>query len=169
MKFQELLHQSKNQFALAGGSIHFTPAVFTAGARWMHQQLPPKKAFRTTVSYTLYGLGKYGLSLLAFVGSALLFYRVSPFLLPLSIGVFYLVEVHFLFLFPLLLDGVEQPLLKSVQQTYRIGLLTSVATVIPIGFYMLAGLCHFKQPLLNWHIGCGAILIWYQHEVRDWV
>lgn len=167
MKARKLIQQSNERFALAGRTVPFTPTVFTAGARWMHGQLPPKNAFSTTISYTLYGLVKYGISLLAFGASVLLFCRVNPLLAPLSIVVFYLVEVHFLFLFPLLLDGVKQPLLKSIQQTYRIGLLPAVATVMPIGFYMLAGLCHFKAPLRAWHIGCGAILIWYQHEVRD--
>ncbi len=170
MKFRLLLRQSKAQLKAAGSftPVPVSPAVFTAGAQWMHGRLPAKgKAFNSAVSYTFYGLLKYGISLLAFVLSALGLFKVSPFLLPLSILAFYLAEVHFLFLFPLLLEGVAHPVLESIRHTYRIGLLSALCTVIPIGFYMLAGLLHFKSPLRAWHIGCGAILIWYRHEVRN--
>ena len=170
MKFRSLLRHSKAQLEAAGSftPVSFSPAVFSAGAQWMYGQLPAQqKGFNKAVSYTFYGLFKYGISLFAFGLAGAGLFKINPILLPLAVFAFYLVEVHFLFLFPLLLDGVAHPVWESIRQTYRIGLLTALRTLIPIGFYMLAGLVRFKSPLRNWHTGCGAILIWYQHEVRN--
>lgn len=123
--------------------------------------------FEASGKYAVYGWMKYGLSLSAMIISMWFFMNVNAWLLPLSILVFYLVEVHFLFLFPLLIDDVSAPVWTSIQQTYRSGLFTSLLTVIPIGFYMIAGLLNVRDPFHNWHVGCLAVILWYKNEVRN--
>jgi hypothetical protein len=145
--------------------------VFNNGARWMCCQLnrmsDEKLEFNDAVPYTAYGILKYSISVGCFIASAFIFSKISIWLAPLSLLVFYVAEVHFLFLFPLLIDGVPKPLQMSVRHTYRMGAGKLAFTVFCIGMYMLAGLLNFSKPFRNWHIGCLAIIIWYQHEVRS--
>ena len=103
----------------------------------------------------------------AFLISAAFFFSLNIFLTPLSIIVFYLFEVHFLFLFPLIIDKIDQPILTSIKQTYKVGIFNALVTVIPIACFMLKGLFNISKPFHNWHIGSLAILIWYQNEIRD--
>ena len=86
--------------------------------------------------------------------------------LPLAGLAFYVVEVHFLFLFPLLLDGVAHPLRASVRATYRVGFLKALAWTLTLAAFMLAGLLRWRRPWRSWHIGCLALIQWYCHEVR---
>lgn len=174
MHYKKLLFQSRLILAAAPatGIQKIGPDVFRNGAGWMATKMSEIDPTRTThfdtgIPFTFYGMLKYGIALCmgcAFVAWAA---QNNAFLLPLSIVVFYFFEVHFLFLFPLLIDNVSNPLRKSIKHTYRIGIFRCMITVIFIGFYMLVGLLKIKAPLHNWHIGCLAILIWYKNEVRD--
>lgn len=147
-------------------SIH----LFSNGAIWMHSHMnQSENNFPHSVPFTLYGLLKYGISLSLFFISLVLLYPIHILLLPLSIFFFYIAEVHFLFLFPLLIDNVENPIWQSIKQTYRLGIVKTVFTAILIAFFMLYGLINYTDPLRNWHIGCLALLIWYKNEVRDWI
>jgi len=137
----------------------------------MHFQLnllrKQKKTFDASVPFTLYGLLKYFLCLSAFTLSFVLLLRISVFLTPLSVIIFYLAEVQLLFLFPLLIDGVNAPLLSSVKQTAKLGTVSALLIVMPIAFYMLTGLLNLRDPFRNWHIGSLAILILYLDETGD--
>ena len=93
--------------------------------------------------------------------------KIDVLLLPLSVVVFYLVEVHLLFLFPLLIDSVRHPVQVSIRLTYQTGLLNAMLTTMPIGFFMMAGLFNIKRPLRNWYIGSLAIIIWYNYEMGN--
>ncbi|HEY6899343.1 MAG TPA: hypothetical protein VI233_01820 [Puia sp.] len=138
--------------------------VFSLGARWMHdrlQELGPTGSFDAGRRYTGYGLLKYGVCLAAFGGASAL----GWLFIPLAIFLFYLCEIHFLFLFPLLIDRAPRPLLASIRATYKVGVGRCFVTVIPIAAYMLAGL--MRGRLYNWYVGCLAIVIWYNHEVRN--
>ncbi len=146
--------------------------LFRQGGVWMCQWLSVfenKQAIQydTLVHFNAYGFMKYGICMAAFFVSLWCFFTWNIYLTPLSILVFYIAEIHFLFLFPLLIDKVEKPVLKSISITYRIGLLNVLVKVIPIGFYMVFGLLRFSDPFRNWYKGCLAVLIWYQDEVRD--
>ncbi len=172
MKYRKLIAESKalwnNNPEYIKDAISFQ--VFNIGARWMFEQLnedDSKKSFNDVLNYFTYGILKYGISLLAFCISFYLLFKINLLLTPLAIIIFYLFEVHFLFLFPLLIDDVKNPIITSIQQTYRTGLFTTLTTVIPIGFYMMIGLLNLKNPFRNWHIGCLAIIIWYKNEVRN--
>lgn len=172
MKYSKLIAESK---ALWNNNPEYTKhtvsfKVFNLGAKWMFEQLNKNdevKSFNDLPNYFIYGILKYGICLLAFCISFYLFLKIHLLFTPLAIIVFYLFEVHFLFLFPLLIDDVKNPIITSIQQTYIIGLFTTLVTVIPIGFYMMMGLLNLKNPFRNWHIGCLTIIIWYKNEVRN--
>jgi hypothetical protein len=141
--------------------------VFGDGANWMRfwmLELRPnaKLASMPTWKYTIYGIFKYVVSLLFFGVSALLLCQIKPILGLFSIFIFYFVEVHFLFLFPILIENEKKPICKSIKITYEIGLFNAVKTVIVIAFFMLIGLINFQNPLKNWYIGCLAVVIWYE-------
>ncbi|GAA3510508.1 hypothetical protein GCM10022393_25010 [Aquimarina addita] len=145
--------------------------VFDVGAKWMflrlHDLRPDEQMkFDDHVAYNWYGYMKYGVCLFAFSSSAVLLFLYNIWLLPLTVLLFYLVEVHFLFLFPLLIDKVKKPLVTSIKMVYSIGLFYTVYTVFRIGLFMMIGLLKYKNPFRNWYIGCLAIVIWYQKEVR---
>lgn len=145
-----------------------TPFIFTEGAKWMTSRLNEldgkKRSFRPGVPYELYGYLKYLFCLIFFLFSGLFFWTKAIYLCPLAILIFYFFEVHLLFLFPLLIDGVENPLAKGIQMAYKVGVLTAMKNILPIGVYMVVGLLNWRNPLQNWYEGCLAVLIWYVHE-----
>lgn len=172
MTYRQLLRMSKENFERYEGPMDkITLAVFDEGARWMHRQLNKISEdtieFNASVPYTAYGLLKYSLSLLCFFAAAVQLCKLHVLFIPLAVIAFYFIEVHFLFLFPLLIDGVKHPVLKSIKATYLIGLFNAMYIVSRIAFFMFAGLFNFSNPLRNWYIGCLAIITWYQYEVRN--
>jgi hypothetical protein len=148
--------------------------TFRAGAFWMHQQLrrlrpadelPP---FDTRLNFERYGWLKYGLCLLAaaLVAVPLLLAR-QWWWLPLAGLTFYLVEIHLLFVFSLLLDGHPRPLRRSAALLHRrVGVGPALLTVLPIAAHMLLGLLRPRRPLLHWYAGCLAVLYWYE-DLRE--
>jgi hypothetical protein len=166
MYWNELLNRSKGQWAAnpAYAQLTHPTGVFRSGACWMAQRMAgnPNAELRDGTRFARYGLLKYGLSLGAFTCAAVFLFRMHPAWAALSVLAFYLVEVHFLFLFPLLIDGATAPVRKSILHTYRIGLVYTIFTVMPIACYMVLGLLRLRRPLHNWHIGCLAIIIWYK-------
>lgn len=146
-----------------------TFSIFSKGARWMFdrlQELNPELAleWNSNLNYEYYGYLKYGICSACLIGSASFFFHYSFWLSPFSILIFYGLEVHFLFLFPLLIEGVKHPFYRSFMLTYKIGILKAMYTVMVVAAYMLWGLFDVKQPFRKWHIGCMAVLIWYYEE-----
>lgn len=167
-----LLRQSARQLAERPAQVRqpLSIHIFTTGARWMFAHLPPQAGrwggFDETIHFGRYGSLKYGSSLLALLVVAGELVKLHLWWwLPLAGLAFYVVEVHFLFLFPLLLDGVAHPLRASIRATYRVGLLKALTWTLAIAAFMLAGLLNFRRPWRNWHIGCLALSYWYHHEV----
>jgi hypothetical protein len=173
MKYQNLISQSKTNLQINPLNINGVVSIniFELGAKWMYEKLNENTnenvQFDSSINFFAYGMFKYCISLFILFLSAFLFFKINFLLLPLSIVLFYLAEIHFLFLFPILLDNVKAPIWTSIKQTYKTGILTSLVTVIPIGFYMVFGLFNFKDPFRNWYVGCLSIIIWYQNEVRN--
>ena len=173
MKYNELISRSKfillenvdssNNFSLRN--------IFSYGAKWMYDELNKLEnkniAFNFSTNYTLYGILKYSICAVAMIFSSILFFKINPILVPFSILIFYFFEVHFLFLFPILIDNIKNPIRTSIRQTYKIGVLKLAWIVIPIACFMIAGLFSLKNPFRNWYIGCLAILLYYQDEVRN--
>ena len=174
MKYQFLISQSKKYLQTKPPNIDgvLSLNIFQLGAKWMFDKLNENGVcneiqFNQSINFFAYGLLKYGISFFVFLVSVFLLININFLLFPFSIVIFYLAEVHFLFLFPILLDNVEKPIWTSIKQTYKMGIFTTIITVIPIGFYMVFGLFNFKDPFRNWYIGCLSIIIWYQNEIRD--
>jgi hypothetical protein len=146
-------------------------SLFSLGALWMHSRLqelqPAVPPYNPGIRYTGYGLLKYGICLTLSGLSIAGLSAYGLFVIPVSIAIFYLSEVHFLFLFPILIDRVPRPLLASIRATYKIGIGRCLITVIPIAIYMMIGLFRKTNRLSNWYIGCLAIIIWYDHEIRN--
>lgn len=145
--------------------------LFPAGAQWMYDRMqeirPSDIPFDPAFNYTGYGILKYGVCLAGFALPLLASAKVELITVLLSVVFFYLLEVHFLFLFPLLIDRAPRPLLTGIRMAWSIGIGRCLITVIPIATYMLLGLFRRSDPLRNWYIGCLAIIIWYEHEIRD--
>lgn len=174
MTIRGLLHASARQLAAQPAQVlnPLSPRVFSRGAGWLAGHLPPVgigDGPARSVRFGLYGSLKYGSSLLAALGMAAALIGLRQlWLLPLAGLAFYLVEVQLLFLFPLLLDGVSNPLRRSVRATYHVGLLRALTWTLCIAGYMLVGLLDWRQPWRKWHIGCLAVFNWYDAEVRAW-
>lgn len=146
--------------------------LFENGAFWMQRQMRNwlgTSAITSDLSaaFTVAGIIKYGLSLSAFSVSLFFLFPKSFLFLPAAILIFYIVEVHFLFLFPLMIDRVEKPFYSSVKATYKVGFFRCLFSTIVIAAYMIVGFFRFKDPLRNWYVGCMAILIWYKNEIRN--
>jgi hypothetical protein len=173
MRYRALLSQSKAMLKHNPEFISGLPFgdIFYAGAKWMHNWMNEmddrKTVFNYAAGFGAYGLFKYSCCVAAMTIAALLLYKVNVLLTPLSIIVFYFFEVQLLFLFPLLIDNVKNPLWVSMQQTYQIGIFKAIINVIPISIYMVIGLFNTKAPFRNWHTGSLAIVIWYQYEIRN--
>jgi hypothetical protein len=166
------LHPGKAAALHAGKTAAPRPAnMFPSGARWMFDRLneldgTDNRVFNTAINYNLYGGLKYGVCLAGtflFIAAGL---RYSYWCVPLAVVFFYLLEVHFLFLFPLLIDNTKHPLRTGIRSVYGLGLLSCLFTVIPIAIFMLLGLLRKQDALRNWLIGCLAILIWYNNAIR---
>lgn len=172
MKAEELIQVSKGKLEASFYKAERKEgeSVFTYGARWMFLQMNESEedvTFNDSINYTGYGMLKYGMSLLFFTGFLVMSsYYFLPLMI-LSVLVFFIVEVHFLFLFPLLLDECQEPIKESINQVYKIGVFKSVFMVLRIAVFMVVGLFYLKRPLYNWYVGCLAVVIWYQDEVRN--
>lgn len=174
MKYRELIGKSIAHLEHNCGKHYFVPVtdMFGNGGFWMQERLTELDNRAAALPaiippFKFYGYLKYGICLLLFFWAAAIFYRLNIFLMPLAVFVFYWCEAHFVFLFPLLIDGVRHPVYKSIKATYHMGVLRVMVTVMSIAVYMIRGLFNRRAPFYNWYVGCMAILIWYQHEVRD--
>ena len=105
MNYQNLLNTSRahlHQYPV--DNQIFSLLIFTSGAEWMmirmNEMDSQKRVFDNSISYEKYGYFKYGLCLFAFFIMGVLMSLKSLYLLPLAILVFYIFEIHFLFLFP---------------------------------------------------------------------
>jgi hypothetical protein len=173
MNYKYLIDASKTHLEKYPG---YEPArgfmtMFASGARWMYDRLVEldersNQPWDPAINYNLYGFLKYGICVAGFFLSCWWFSAYSPLLAPCSILVFYLCEIQFLFLFPLLIDHSRQPILSGIREVFKIGIFKCLCTVIPIAFFMMMGLFHKRGRYRNWDIGCLAILIWYKDEVR---
>ena len=170
MTYRQLIEASKTHYATLAvrPRLPGLAAAFSFGAQWMYDrlhELQPNNMhpFDPRINYNLYGGMKYAICL-AGLSMILLTHRVVA--IPAGVVVFYLLEVHFLFLFPLLIDSESRPLLASLRATHKIGVGKCLAMVLPIAGFMLIGFLRKTDRLRNWYVGCLAIVIWYDHEVR---
>lgn len=167
MNFKTLLLQSQLAYEKQPNQVGKIVSInlFTEGGQWMAEKM--NIPIDCSIPFNIYGFLKYAVCLSAFITSFLFFFDINILLTPFSVLVFYFFEIHFLFLFPLLIDKIPFPLWKSIEITYKIGIFKAMFRVIRIAIFMLLGILNFKNPFKNWHIGCLFILIWYKNEVRN--
>jgi len=170
MSVVQLLNQSLKLYEQHNIMEQKGLAFFTNGAQWMHQYLEilasETKPF-PNYKFELIGYIKYGLSLLTALGVCAFYPFYSWWLIPMAAFIFYVVEVHFLFLFPLAIDGESNLIRRTLKATYQFGFWKAYCYTVCIAGYMLFGLLDFKSPLKKWRIGCLAIVILYQREIRN--
>jgi hypothetical protein len=173
MKFKALLDAGEMHLEKHPGyaPVSGPRMMFPQGARWMHDRLNELEgstpSFDTGINYSFYGYLKYSICTCGLLTSAWWLSGFGWLFIPLSILPFYFLEIHFLFLFPLLIDHAEQPVTTSIREMFRIGVIRCLSTVIPVSIFMMTGLIFKKDRLRNWYVGCLAILIWYNNEVRN--
>jgi hypothetical protein len=144
----------------------FNKAIgFEKGGLWMSKYLN-KETVIHDVKFKMIGIFKYAFSSIGLIIPLLVFDFMSIEYALVSIILFYSIEVHFLFIFPLIIDDEKPILRKSITALYRVGFLNAIFNVIPIGFYMILGLLNIRKPFFNWYIGCLSIVIWYEKEIR---
>jgi len=110
------------------------------------------------------GYFKYGFALWASLFVACLFFNSNPWIASFgAFFVFYAVEAQMVFLFPLSIEGVSNPLGASLRLTRKAGGTGVVMlTVITLAVYMIFG-GFFKKGLKRcWCVGCLATLVWYR-------
>ncbi len=130
-------------------------------AEELHRRTSNSMVTGVKPDYRTAGLIKYGSALTAGLLTLLLFAKIGPAVAFLVVFAFYLVEVHLLFLFPLLAEGHVKPYRTAVRLCWRVGIFHCITNVIPIAVRMLAGLTNSHDPFRGWHEGCLAIVIWY--------
>ena len=146
--------------------------VFKHGAQWMADALAQLRGHPLPeipeTNFGIYGYGKYGISTLAMLLTAFIaIYFDQIYLIPLAVVTFYLVEIQFLFLFPVLVDRKKAPIRTSLRLTRQAGYLRTLCTVIPIATFMILGGLGRTTVKEAWLVGCMAILIWYEEVVNE--
>lgn len=138
---------------------------FSNGGEWMRLRLSllrnrviapvPLKVFQ------FWGVFKYVFSLLVGISILLLNWPLG-ITTPLAIAAFYIIEVQFCFLFPLIVDNRKPFFLNSILLTHRVGFWRCLRLVLYFAAYMLTSGYGRKHFLLAWHIGCLAVLLAYE-------
>lgn len=174
MKFYNLLIKSKIHFEKYPYVIEELQAVniFNLGATWMHTRLQELRGYNIATfaeasHYNCYGVLKYLILVSCLFITSLMFYYIHVVLIPFTILIFYFVEAHFIFLFPLLIDSTKNPFQESIKLSYKIGIVKAFLNVMPISVFMIIGLFNYKKPLRNWYLGCLAVLIWYEEAIGN--
>lgn len=172
MEYQELISKAEEMYSVNPDHISFIQPsnIFSSGGYWMKRKMnsitPESERPETSKDFNCYGYIKYGISLLISALVLLLLWNLTPIAFSLSVLTFYIIEVHFVFLFPIVIEGRKDPFLKGSKMVYQIGFFKCLFLTIRIASYMIYGLFNLKNPTSKWYIGCLAIVIWYLDEVR---
>lgn len=142
---------------------------FQSGADWMRETmslLRGRKLPGSPHSFTLLGIAKYTM---ASVAALLVVASVAlglpwPAMVILAPLAFYAVEVQFVFLFPLVIDGVPRPWRRSLRMTRFMTTPYAMSVVIPLAAVMLFGGLFGKGFIRCWCLGCLSVVIWYEEE-----
>lgn len=145
--------------------------AFATGAEWMALAIERLRgeSLKTPLSalpnFQLLGVLKYSAAITVAAGWVLASYLAGWLVLsPLALPIFYAVEVQYVFLFPIALDGHLKPFRTSRQWTKKAGgTLLAMKNVMPIAATMLGGGFVGRGFIRSWCLGCLAICIWYEH------
>ncbi len=167
LKRASSLYDSK-AYPYSNNHIHFF-SPFSDGAKWMKNniELIRHRNISTQIkksNFELLGFIKYGLcSLFAVLFLLLFFFSFNPIWIVLSILSFYTLEAQMVFLFPLSIDGSTKPFKESFLLTQHSGgTIKVMLTVLPIASTMIFGGLLKRRTVRSWHLGCLAVLLWYE-------
>ena len=150
----------------ANGEARAWRKGFSSGAEWMRlamgelrgQPLPDSCG-----AFSWLGCAKYTLASLAGLIAVGLGWYVHPALAILSIPAFYAVEVQWVFLFPVAIDGSQQPWRDSRSLMRRhAGTIAAMSLVLPFAWRMLTGGFFGRGFVRSWCTGCLAVVLWYE-------
>lgn len=142
-------------------------SVFASGADWMRAVMVHVRGESIPVRvapFNLIGFVKYGL---ASLGALLYIAAVASqgwwVLLPGLVLVFYAIEAQMVFLFPIVIDGHNQPFQESRRWTVWAGGTVRVMTIVlQLAAVMLFGGWLGHGFVRSWALGCIAVVIWYE-------
>jgi len=147
-------------------SLHAYKGGFPSAVKWMRlalQILRSKEIPERNIPYSFLGFIKYGLAGFTFILYIIFIIHIKYYIfLPFAIVLFYGIEVQFLFLFPLAIDGISKPIYHSLNCKVKGGRFASIFGVIVIAIFMISGILPQKSFFRNWSVGCIAVLIWYE-------
>lgn len=139
---------------------------FSSGAEWMRLVLAELRGQPPTgnpAAFAWLGTAKYALASLTALVSLLAAWWVSAWLAMLVIPAFYAVEVQWVFLFPVALDGSLRPWHDSrALMRLHSGTLAAMTLVLPFAWRMLTGGFCRQGFVRSWCIGCLAVVLWYE-------
>ncbi len=174
MNYDRLIYLSTLEYEKQAADSEVPPIMkwFPVGAKWMYDALQKMEGagnqpFPEKISYNYYGCLKYGVCIFGTILAACFLLYIHWWLFPLPVLVFYYIEIHFLFLFPMLVTHTEHPIWTGIKLVYHIGWGRCLLLVLQVAFFMVAGLFKRSNRTKQWYLGCMAILIWYNHEVRN--
>ena len=150
-------------------------AGFASGAAWMQQamqlvrgrgQVVEAGEPQDRVGFVWLGLRKYALAGAPAGMLVLLALGGQPWLWPLAIVAFYLVEVRMVFAFPLALDGSEAPLGDSNALLFAsMSWWRATSNVMLLAAEMLFGGFCGRGFVRSWCVGCLAVVLWYEQAL----
>lgn len=168
MLWLQLINKSKDQLS---AEAVYEVGGFTYGGFWMVDQLGALRQESPILKDQKHSFNKIGF----LKYSACVLFGIIPMLviglnlvsIVLFVLLFYIAEIHFLFLFPLVIEGVADPFKANYRLVKNIGFLRCLINIVPIACYMVIGLFNFRSPLYNWYVGCLSVLILYVEETKD--
>jgi hypothetical protein len=140
--------------------------IFQVGGQWMKKALKRmgvESLSRFKPPFQELGYFKYGLAAWAALLAGCLLLQAGPWAASTAaLLVFYLVESQMVFLFPLSIEAVEDPIRESLRDVRRAGGNFKVmVTVMVLALYMVSGGFFRENLKKSWCIGCLAVLVWH--------
>ena len=161
----ELYDEPSN--GLAASARHAGRHGFRSGAEWMRRAMETIRGCsidESQADFHTLGIVKYGAASAVAVGWAFATLLLNvPLLALCAAPLFYAVEAHGVFLFPVAIDGYTRPFCTARLWTVRAGGTLHVMTIVmPIAVGMLCGGLAGRGFRRSWCLGCLAICIWYE-------
>ena len=124
------------------------------------------EGFPKNTDFAFWGVFKYLTAVILSSVTAFILFGLSVSAVPAAIFIFYLTEMFFLFLFPLLIDGCRNPFRENLRMLKKTGFFRSYFCLLTIAIYMISGIFSLSDPSRRWKIGCIAVLVWYS-EIKQ--
>lgn len=145
-------------------NIKFSDLInpFGYGAHWMFLRMQELNLTQQSslphLPWNLIGLLKYALVAGLSLGISYLLYAWNSLFCFAFPFIFYLLELPFVFLFPLLIQEGKFSLRKGLAYSCKLGFINSYWMLIRIAMGMMIP----SRNFMHWQRGCLAIILWYE-------